>query len=158
MLGDIYSRNGNVQAARECFSRAITLEPERYEAYMNLAGMTKDIAEAAKLYRQAYERGGNKSGLLNINYAKFLLMLGKPHEAVNFSRQGVSLQPRNADAWNTLAVAYAYSGNIRLAADSFETASNLAPENAEYRKNLQMMTQELARRRQRRMQRMMQRK
>lgn len=158
MLGDIYSRNGNVQAARECFSRAIILEPERYEAYMNLAGMTKDIAEAAKLYRQAYERGGNKSGLLNINYAKFLLMLGKPHEAVNFSRQGVSLQPRNADAWNTLAVAYAYSGNIRLAADSFETASNLAPENAEYRKNLQAMTQELARRRQRRMQRMMQRK
>lgn len=146
MLGDIYERRGDKKAARECYQKAIELEPERFEAYMNLAKLVSDPQESEKLYRKAFETGGKNSGLLYVNYAKFLLSIKRPREAVETALNGTHLLPKSADAWNTLAVSYAYSGNIRLAMESFETASVLAPDNANYRRNAEIMRQELQRR------------
>ena len=147
MLGGIYEQRKEFETARKCYRQVIELEPERFEAYMNLANLTPDKAEAGKLYRKALDNGGTQSGLLYINYAKYLLRTGDPLAAVEAARSGTGLQPDNADAWNTLAVAYAYSGRISLAYEAFEAAAKLVPGNMEYRKNAEIMRQELQKRR-----------
>ena len=154
ILGDIYKRRNDINSAKECYRRAITLEPERHEAYMNLAELAATLQESDELYRKSLANGGNKSGLCHTNYAKFLIKVRRINEAREHALQGTHYLPQSADAWNTLAVSYAYSGNIRLAMESFETASNLAPENENYRRNAQTMKQELQRRHKFRMQQM----
>ena len=147
MLGSIYERRKDFEAARNCYRQVTELEPDRYEAYMNLANLTTEKNKAEELYRKAFEHGGNHSGLLHVNYAKFLLRSGNPHRAVEAARSGTGLQPQNADAWNTLAVAYAYTGRLHLASEAFDAAAKLVPDNLEYRKNAEIMRQELQRRR-----------
>ena len=148
MLGNIMQRRNDFQAARECYKSVISLEPERYEAYMNLADLTPDPKEADKLFKLSFANGGENSGVLHVNYAKFLLRNGNISLALEFARRGTQLLPENADAWNTLAVAYAYSQKLHLACEAFDAASKLAPENEGYRRNAQAMRQELQRRRQ----------
>ena len=148
MLGNIMRKRNDFQAARECYKSVISLEPERYEAYMNLADLTSDPKEADKLFKLSFANGGENSGILHVNYAKFLLRNGNVSLALEFAGRGTRLLPENADAWNTLAVAYAYSRKLHLACEAFDAASKLAPENEGYRRNAQAMRQELLRRRQ----------
>ena len=151
MLGNIYEMRQNHAAARKCYEKVILLEPDRFEAYMNLANLTTDKNEAEKLFQKAFEKGGRQSGLWHTNYAKFLLRSGNARAAVEYAREGTALLPDNADAWNTLAVAYAYTGNIRLASEAFDAASRLVPENEGYRRNAEIMRRELQNRRKARM-------
>jgi Flp pilus assembly protein TadD len=145
MLGAIYEKRGDTANAAACYRNAIKFEPERYEAYMNLAQITPQPQAADALFREALKRA-NDSGLLRVNYAKFLLRCGRLQDALEMAKSGVNLLPDAPDAWNTLAVAYAYNNRIRLAADAFEGASRLDPSNMNYRRNAEIMKNELQKR------------
>ena len=147
MLGSIYEQQQNKDAAIKCYKLASALEPERFEAYMNIASITSDRMEAEKMFRLAFEKGGNESAICHINHAKFLIRSGNIRSAVKSARNGVQLQPENDDAWNTLAVAYACSGNLHLASEAFDAASKLAPSNTAYSRNAGIMKIELQKRR-----------
>ena len=147
MLGSIYEQQQNKDAAIKCYKLVVSLEPERFEAYMNIAGLTPDRKEAEKMFRLAFEKGGNENALCHINYAKFLIRSGNIRSALRSAKNGVQLHPENDDAWNTLAVAYAYSGNLHQAAEAFDAAAKLAPENDNYSRNAAIMKMELQKRR-----------
>ena len=134
MLGGICEKAGAIPQAANYYRKAITSEPERFEAYMNLAQITPDKNTAEKLYMMALDREKN-SGLLWINYAKFLLRNNRPQEACNAAAFGKDLTPSDPDAWNTYAVSCAYTGNLHAALNAFEKASRLDPSNPNYQRN-----------------------
>ena len=147
MLGAICEKHGRTAEAAEYYKQVIKLEPERYEAYMNLAQITPQLREADMLFNEALKRGPD-SGLLRVNYAKFLLRAGRMADAMKTAKEAVGLLPDAADAWNTLAVAYAYNGKLRLASEAFEGAAHIDPANENYRRNADIMKNELKKREQ----------
>lgn len=136
MLGGIHEKSGDFRRAASCYQKAIASEPERFEAYMNLAGITPNKNQAEKLYMMALQRE-NSSGLLWINYAKFLLRIQKTDDAYKAADNGKNLSPSDPDAWNTYAVICAYKGNLHDSLQAFEKAAKLDPSNPNYQRNAQ---------------------
>ena len=134
MLGAVYEQLKMPGEAKKCYSRAMEYEPERYEAYMNAARLEKNPHAAEQLYGKALVLAP-ESALLNVNYAKHLINTRRAPKAVEYARKAVDSQSGNHDAWNTLAVAYAFSGRMKLALEAFESASRLEPQNVNYRRN-----------------------
>ncbi|WP_162794060.1 tetratricopeptide repeat protein [Streptomyces paludis] len=87
-FGHRLSRAGQFTDAEQCFSQAITLDPECAMAYNNL-GWTRqrlgDLTSAESLYRQALSRD-KELRLARRNLAKLLLRLGRDEEALPLFR------------------------------------------------------------------------
>jgi len=67
------------------------------------------------------------------------MMLGQAEEAMASWRRAIEIDPDYAEAHNVIGVALARSGRRDEALAHFERAVRLAPENPEYRDNLQTL-------------------
>ncbi len=123
-------------ASRE-YQRAIALRPRYwmvYEAYGSFLVEQGDLMEAAAQYRRGLDLApGNATLLSNLGAALFLS--GNFAEAADAFRRSVEIGP-TSEGYSNSATMYYYAGRYGDAAEMFEQAARLAPDDYQVRGNL----------------------
>lgn len=128
LLGVIYHKKRDYQAAAEALSRAIELKPDSGEAHHNLGVVYQDMGlseKAEQEYRRAIELGYNQSIFL---LARLLLDLKKYDEAIEWGLKAAALEPKNPSVFNLLGVASNEKRDYQQAVSYFQKAMNLNPD------------------------------
>jgi Flp pilus assembly protein TadD len=128
LLGVIYHKKRDYQAAAEALTRAIELKPDSGEAHHNLGVVYQDMGlteKAEQEYRRAIELGYDRSLFL---LARLLLDQKKYDEAIAFGLKAAQLEPKNPAVFNLLGVACNEKRDYKSALAYFQRAMNLAPE------------------------------
>ncbi len=91
---------GRPEAALEHYRRELEINPDKYQAAVNLANLLKqrgELEEAARFYRQALE-SEPKLKMPRFHLAEILLGRGEDlQEAVRIALTGVEMPPRDRD-------------------------------------------------------------
>lgn len=128
LRGAVAERRGSAAEAAAHYRRAVKLEPEMPQGWMNLANLASlagDRAEAERLYSEALKRGPH-SGEVLYNYALFRFNSGG--ECAELLQRLLEIDPANHAGWN-LAGNFAFSqGDLRRAAQCFEHAAECSDE------------------------------
>ncbi len=107
-LGDIYSRQGNMEKAMEVFSQAAELYPENTDIQsqlLNLYVQTGQAEQAMTEYEAAVEQDPNNEVLL-YNYGSLLLEAEQFDEAIHYLGRAAEASPDYANAYYNLGAAY----------------------------------------------------
>jgi serine/threonine protein kinase len=131
-LGMLCSRENNFDCANKNLRKAIQLQPNRWEAYYNLASHyddAKNFKEAERYYREAMSNGGRAPEVLN-NLARILILRNNLVAAQQYVREGTALAPdAYAKAYflkNSGWIAYK-KGDLALARHQLQASINLYP-------------------------------
>lgn len=128
LLGVIYHKKRDYQAAAEALSRAIELKPDSGEAHHNLGVVYQDMGLTEKAepeYRKAIELGYEQSIFL---LARLLLDLKKYDEAIEWGLKAAQLESKNPNVFNLLGVASNEKKDYKQAINYFQKAMNLNPD------------------------------
>jgi tetratricopeptide (TPR) repeat protein len=128
-LGTAYLQAGRPDEAIRCFSRAIELKPDFFEAYNNRAGaytLSGRTAEAMGDYDKAVALLPESADLYD-NRANAWLLNNQPAEAIPDCDRAIALRPEFAEAYNTRASAYLRTGRFDLALRDCDKAIALKP-------------------------------
>jgi tetratricopeptide (TPR) repeat protein len=138
-LGDSYvdqswlnskGRDQTVPQAKAALKKAIELDPRLSEAHVLEAQIAQDFdwdwtaAEAA--YRKAIELNPG-SDLAHREYSSYLLIVGRPDDAIAEARVAQSLDPLSVYATHQLGFNFMASGRLPEAAAQFRAAIDLNP-------------------------------
>lgn len=128
LLGVIYHKKGNYEAAAEVLSRAIELKPASGEAHHNLGVVYQDMdldEKAEQEYRKAIELGYDQSIFL---LARLLLNLKRYDEAIEWGLKAAQVETKNPNIFNLLGVASNEKKDYPQALNYFQKAMNLSPD------------------------------
>ena len=130
--------SGDPAAAVNIYQQAISLEPDRIDAYV-LMGDTlvelKSLDDAAKTYDQALRRAPNDPAA-HRGYARAMLGLHRPEAAIVHYQAVLRQDPNDVQAHNGLGVAYDLAGQFDAAESAYRTGLALAPDSMLLRNNL----------------------
>ncbi|MFS8859858.1 tetratricopeptide repeat protein [Synechococcus sp. H60.1] len=122
-----------IQAARDCFQVAISLDPGYAEAHHNLGVLyrTEKRLHLAKHHiRLAIELNPGESEYWH-SLGCYYLDLAMGEKAVRCLEQAINLDPTSARAYNNLGLAYQLLGKKEEAEFAFHRAAELSPDFAE---------------------------
>jgi tetratricopeptide (TPR) repeat protein len=128
-LGAAYLQAGRPDEAIRCFSKAIELAPEFFEACNNRAAaytLTGRIAEALRDYDKAIALRPDSADVYD-NRGNARLLNNQPAEAIPDCDKAIALRPDFAEAYNTRASAYLRTGRFGLALRDCDRAIALKP-------------------------------
>lgn len=128
LLGVIYHKKGNYQAAAEALERALELKPDSGETHHNLAVVYQDMGEilrAEREYRQAVALSYTPSLFL---LARLLLDQKRYDEAIEFGLKAAESNPKDPAIFNLLGVACNEKQDYKAAVNYFNRALSLNPE------------------------------
>ncbi|MCX7972899.1 MAG: tetratricopeptide repeat protein [Candidatus Aminicenantes bacterium] len=128
LLGVIYHKKGNYQAAADALNRAIELKPDSGEAHHNLGVVYQDMglrSKAEQEYLKAIKLGYHRSYFL---LARLLLDQKKYEESIHFALKAAELNPHDAAIFNLLGVACNERQDYKQAINFLQRAMNLNPE------------------------------
>ena len=143
-LGSIYRSDCKIEKAKNCYRKALMLNPEFPEALFNLAGIyhfLKDYELALRYYRNAVAAKPSFPEALN-NMAATLNIQKKYTEAIPLCEQAIKLRPDYNEAFNNMANSYKNLGKLTQAIELYKKAMQLSGENAEIICNLANAYQE----------------
>ena len=130
--------SGDPSAAVNIYQQAISLEPDRVDAYV-LMGDTlvelKSFDDAAKTYDQALKREPNNVAA-HRGYARTMLGLHRPEAAIVHYQAVLQQDPNDVQAHNGLGVAYDLAGQFEPAEAAYRAGLALAPDSMLLRNNL----------------------
>lgn len=118
-LGVIAERRGDLAAAQKAYEQAQELEPRHHNSLINLGKVYRlrgAPEKAVTLFEHALKAPGMDSDvfLLNQLAASYRLVKDYP-KAEATARRALAQDPKNAEAYKTLALVYYDQGNYRLA-------------------------------------------
>ncbi len=129
---------GDPSAAVNIYQQAISLQPDRVDAYV-LMGDTlvelKSLDDAARTYDQALRRDPNNLAA-HRGYARAMLGLHRPEAAIVHYQAVVKQDPNDVQAHNGLGVAYDLAGQYDAAEAAYRAGLALAPDSMLLRNNL----------------------
>jgi tetratricopeptide (TPR) repeat protein len=131
-LGFAYDALQDRCAAELYYRRAISLDPENWDAYYNLATCLWEqqrYAEAAELYRPYLERGSVLLEAAYNNYGICLMRLGRPEEALGAYLAAIEVRDDYPNAWFNLARTYEQLNQVVNAIDAYRQAVSFEPGN-----------------------------
>ncbi|MGD9963358.1 MAG: tetratricopeptide repeat protein [Thermoplasmata archaeon] len=133
----LYSRELYEEAA-EAYGKASSLNPSRLE---NFAGLANSYSKLGKVRRTkaALKRlveAGPSSGPVRLMAAEIFLDLGLSVDAVDMCLEHIRLQGESTQALSVLGTAYHEAGDFAHAAQTFEKALTMSPNNKELLNNL----------------------
>ena len=127
--GIIYRGSGKYDAAIIEFKRAVSLNPEYFDAQIELAKTfekAKKFKEAEDAYRKAIEmRNDYQGGYHHLGY--FLLQIGRSSEAAENFKKAADLTPENYKFYYGLIPIYFYLDRIDLAEEMFKKSIAIKP-------------------------------
>lgn len=118
-LSTINGRLGAISEANECCRRALDIQPEHYEARVNLGNVLYSqgkFEEAATQYQKAIQINPNNPGARS-NLGNLLGEMGKYDEAAASYQAAIQLDP-------DFTIAYQNLGNLRLTQGIYDKAAN----------------------------------
>lgn len=125
---------GNWNGARDAFESALKKNPKQADAHFYLGVVmekTGDKAAAEKHYKDALAADPNLDEAA-VNLTAFYVDAQKWDEAIALAKKAVAKNNKNAAMHLSLAVALAGKGDQDGATKSFEEATRLEPNNAQY--------------------------
>ncbi len=138
-LGDSYvdqswlnskGRDQTVPQAKAALKKAIELDPRLSEAHVLAAQIAQDFdwdwGAAEGAYRKAIELNPG-SDLAHREYSSYLLIVGRPDDAIAEARVAQSLDPLSVYATHQLGFNFMASGRLAEAAAQFRAAIDLNP-------------------------------
>jgi len=142
MMGVIHHDGGRLEAARECFQKALDINPSYTEAALNLTVTCNDVGDyeaAQEIYRTAVRRDfRGKQGVdpfakgkianLHAEIAAAYEEVGMPNEAVSEYRSAIRLCPHFGDIRVRLAELYRQMGDHVAARYELEEAIAARPD------------------------------
>jgi len=142
-LGNVFREQGNLDAAVECFRRAVSIKPDYTQAYNNLGIVYQAqgvMAAAAESYRKAlslkpdYAEAHNNLGIV-------LRAQGEPDAAAESYRMALAFKPNYAEAHYGLGNAFHEQGRLDEAVFHYRQALSLKPNDAEIYNSLGIVLQ-----------------
>ena len=125
--------NGNGQAARAEFEKALEIEPDHEAATFALAGRLDYEGEfdevISRLERLAQARPD--SARVPLTLANFLRKYDRIDEAILQWRNGLAKEPKWDDSWRNLGFGLEHLDRIDEAVDAYRQAAQAAPANSE---------------------------
>jgi len=139
LAGLVEGRDGNLEAAKSAYERAIALADGEYpEAFMNLGSLERrahHYDKAIELYGKALElRPGYREASNNMGLA--LLAAGRDTEALEAMTALVAQEPGYEEAWLNLAKVYSSSKKYEEATAALYKALEIRPDYAAAELNL----------------------
>ncbi len=128
LLGVVYHKKQNYQAAAEALNRALEINPNSGETHHNLGVVYQDMGlpdQAEKEYRKAVDLGYTKSLFL---LARLLFEQKKYDEALSFGLKAAEVDPKDPAVYNLLGVVSNEKQDYRKAVAYLERALQLTPE------------------------------
>lgn len=129
---------GDPAAAVQLYRQAVSIEPDRPEAYVLLGETLIELEahqDAARALEQALKKDP-KSVAANRGYGRALVALRRPESAIGHYRAAVELAPEDIQAWNGLGVAYDMAGDHVSAESAYRYGLKVAPDSMLLRNNL----------------------
>ena len=141
-LAMLLNERGRNAEAEKQFRKVIELNAKIADVYYSLGLLVAEdesrLAEAAKFLGQAVELAP-KNARMRYNWALALQKLGRPAEAERQFRAALEIAPRTPDFLNALAILYIQQRRWPQAIDCAEQLVRLAPENIEFRQQLEQI-------------------
>jgi len=126
-LGLAYTRKGRVERAEKAYRKAVELDPDLVEAWVNLGGVLLlrwDFQGCLEANRQALERQEDLL-LAHYNMGQACLYLGDGEGLVACSRRVLELDPKHAAGHYYLAVGLLATGQVAEARKNLSQAMAL---------------------------------
>ena len=131
---------GRPDEAERLLQEAAKIAPAEAEALMDLGILRSEsgrLAEAEAFFREAEKREPDHAGTL-YNHALVLEKMRRYPEAEKRLQLLVRLDPAHQQGWNTLGRVFFMQKRLAEAEDAFAHAVRLAPDNAGFRRNLDL--------------------
>ncbi|KAK7922900.1 hypothetical protein WMY93_009802 [Mugilogobius chulae] len=131
-------RLGEIWLAIHHFEKAVTLDPNFLDAYINLGNVLKEARifdRAVAAYLRALSLSPNHA-VVHGNLACVYYEQGLIDLAIDTYRRAIELQPHFPDAYCNLANALKEKGNVSEAEECYNTALRLCPTHADSLNNL----------------------
>ena len=147
LKGICEQQRGNLKGAAEAFSRAIELDPNHTDAFVNLGLVKKilgDTTSAIALYKRALSLNPQEINALN-NLGNLYLHLHDPKAGLTVLKKGVSLYPNSKELLSNLGLAYKLLSNFDRAAEYLTRAIKLGAATSNVLLNLGIVLEQLTR-------------
>ena len=130
---------GRTTRARELFEEASRVNPQSWDAHGYLAELLLDSDSwaAARPHLTAMEAIDPNSPVGNFLMATYQYRSQNLQQALQYAQRVKTVHPGNAELRNLLGNIQSALGQSRQALDEYATAVHLAPNRADYRRNLQ---------------------
>lgn len=129
IMGVILASRGEMQAAVECYQKALQADPSYVEAINNLGAAfrkLKDYDRALSCFQRLIDLTPGDSDLY-YNLGNALLDAGEPHDAVIAYERAISIRPLHSLSHKQLGVALSSAGQPVQAIASLRSAINIDP-------------------------------
>lgn len=130
LSGEILRRRGGIENAKVAYRRALVLQPERYEAWLDLGichYLEKDYFWARFYYRTAGTLAPGSADVWN-ELGLIEILLGNYDNASESLNTAVNIEPEHAEAWNNLGLIAARRGEVQAARRHFLRATFIRPD------------------------------
>jgi len=137
-LGCVFNAQGEIWLAIHHFEKAVALDPNFLDAYINLGNVLKEARifdRAVAAYLRALNLSPNHA-VVHGNLACVYYEQGLIDLAVDTYRRAIELQPNFPDAYCNLANALKEKGLVQESEECYNTALQLSPTHADSLNNL----------------------
>ena len=119
----------NFKKARDCYEKAIEINPNYAEAYYNLGvifGVLGEYQKAKDCFEKAIQLN---PGLVNArnNLGALFNLLGEHQKAIGCFEKVIEINPNHANAYSNLGLEFVELGEHQKAKDCFEKAIKINP-------------------------------
>ncbi len=132
-LGVLYSRLNDSQKALNYYIKAIEINPNYVESYVNAASLLKgkNDNKALDYLLQAYKINSNDEKIL-LSLAQTLKDMFENEKSLELVNKIIENNPKSAEAYSLLGINYMDTGNYELASDAYDMSLEICPNNINY--------------------------
>jgi tetratricopeptide (TPR) repeat protein len=135
VIGDAFYGEQKWDEAIDAYRKAVEADPNASDPFSSgvrvqfarILRQRRKLDEAVDAYRKAIEAHSSESGMLRSELASVLHELGRMDEAMDLLRQAVEIDPRDAHAYETMAVVLGAMKKHDDAVASYRKAIELDP-------------------------------